>query len=101
MSFTLKDIKGAVVDKIEGNCTAGHEFLLPLTCHECAYIFGYTQALEAQSSIRLRFNRENLALIIEKWLHPRNKDCKVYGFQALELADSIISADKDIIEVQP
>lgn len=97
MSFAYKDIKDAVVEK---NKCAIHD-LKDYSIGDCyCYEIGIENAtLDLQSSVRLKFNREKLALIIYK------ANCKIrpnvmhYSDDALNVADDIIANDKDIVEV--
>lgn len=94
MSFTLKDIKGALVEKkmkVESHALCGRV----CCCDE--EVFEFNRAIDAQSSVKLRFNRETLAVLIWK----QNKDVlSHWNIQMCEeVADAIIAADKDIVEV--
>ena len=108
MSFTLKDIKGAVVDKFSGR---------PVECGQLTFIEGKTrgfnEAIEAQSSVKLRFNREKLAFKIYE-ITMRNLASKEeiksnFGRHYITWnptvneswikADAIIAAEKEIVEV--
>lgn len=100
MSFTLKDIKDAVVEnqvQIRGD--------LSNTLHRAVQ-----DTIDAQSSVRLRFNREKLAEklfdefvqrtggVLDDW-EEVIKHGYAYNYW-LGKADAIIAADKDIIEVE-
>jgi len=136
--FTLKDIKGAVVEKkdhavIDGVTPEGfgpHRFLqgdyeymkdfvkrdnsnIPfcvgiIHCSKCKEDRIHNQAIDAQSSVKLRFNREKLAIVLyedieslsglmPEWSKASTGKRDYY----LQRADAIIAADKDIIEVEP
>lgn len=100
MSFTLKDIKGAVVENPEKDLPA-------CTCDRCK---GVRRGIEAQSSVKLRFNREKLWLIIYKQI-PHHSTCgkyldvdKICDCSAIDrcsiICDEIIDAEKELIEVE-
>lgn len=80
MTFTLKDIDGAVVDK------NNNEQLIKLYGDHRAYWFNC--GIDAQASVKLKFNREKLADIMLGQYKDR-----------FDLADAIISQSKNIIEV--
>jgi hypothetical protein len=84
MSFMLKDIKGAVVEKVDfpDNPTHDQELL----------VIAQNIVIEKQSSVSFRFNREKIMDIVNK--------AKKESFFRMEdaIADAIIAADKDIVE---
>ncbi len=107
MSFTLKDIKGAVVD-IRGNSDSE--------------VMGYSDEVTAQSSVKLGFNREKLASTMWEATR-RNSDYLWFEVKSLKgcicldkssnlrcsfcrkedvylSADAIIAAEKELIEVE-
>lgn len=60
------------------------------------------EAIDAQSSVRLRFNREKLARTIcnaSNPSHPYDEREQVYKDIFLKYADAIIAAGADIVEV--
>lgn len=80
--FTLKDIKGSVVE-INGS--------------NDSEVIGYMDGVIAQSSVKLKFNRDKLIASIrrcsEHWAYPiEHNEC-------LTIADAIIAIDKDIVEI--
>lgn len=94
MSFALKDIKGAVVEK-------------KITTEA----WTFNNGIDAQSSVKLRFNRDKLAKVICNFMNDWDKKAKEYedlicnpyteyGPGPMSLADAIIAADKDIVEVE-
>lgn len=111
MSFTLKDIKGAVVEKKycanhpdngHWNFPKGHTNKEFLHCEFCEIFHIHNCTIDAQSSVPIRFNREKLSdLLYEKeqeflGLQRNERPTKnIYDF----IADAIIAADKDIVEV--
>lgn len=105
MSFSYQNIKGAVVEKPEmdfyGESTLPH--------NHTSEDMGFCEAADAQSSVRLRFNREKLAEVINQALIKRTelKD-KMFENVAKRpklpllqefIADAIIASDKDIVEL--
>ena len=103
MSFTLKDIEGVVIKDVT-SADYGNPYQDGLS-------EGYNCALKRQSSVKLRFNREKLALTIFKhdtrtvykpneidvdklFEHIPSRD--IY----LSMADAIIAAEKELIEVE-
>lgn len=106
MSFTLKDIKGAVVDKNVTmkwvNCMPSSENILQIR----------DEVIDAQSSVRLRFNREKLAVILgaelcKSWAKyvqfygqpPHGTENQILALMELGTLDAIIAYDKDIVEL--
>lgn len=109
--FTLKDIKGAVVEKKVTNLNQTY------TRYELRGFNMWNLAVSLQSSVRLRLNREKLA---EAIFNKRNE--QMYGldglrwnivdtehyksiagtgvYEAYELADAIIANEKTLIEVE-
>lgn len=98
MSFTLRDIRGAVVEI---------KHLDPEECMDYCQCSAHRRAYEKQASVPLRFNRERLAKAIycqkryvEEWestyLSAMINDAKD---DAYAIADAIIAAEKNIIEV--
>ena len=103
MSFTLKDIEGAEIPKKDDEHKAKYGY-----CSAC-----FNDAVEIQSSVRLRFNREKLA---KKMYEYDMEQAVIWGdggwtiweeldgsspiiFMYLDKADAIIAADKEIVEV--
>lgn len=90
MSFTLKDITGAVLDnkktKEQPNC--GFK--------DIHTVIAYNQGKDNQSSVKIKFNREKLIGILEPILKAY-----VSGgyYQSSYVADAIIATDKEIMEV--
>lgn len=94
MSFTLRDIEGALVGRADCDKHSYDEM-----CKRCHYCGGYNHALLAQSSIRLRFNKLRLAALMEGFVICNVPRVIISTTDALEIADKIISAEKEIIEV--
>lgn len=96
--FTLKQIDGAVVPKKERITESGVPAHLAWTAN------GFNQAIDAQSSVRLRLNREKLAKVLYQQASGRPLDwphSKAIQEQYYAKADAIIASDKEIIEVEP
>lgn len=116
MSFTLRDIESAMVEKITSHSDVifFQDEQKYLKTDEQQRIFGegFNKGVEAQSSIRLRMNRENLAVILgselckswAKYVHfygqpPHGTENQILALLELGTLDGIIAADKDIVEV--
>lgn len=104
--FTLKDIKGAAVEKKNELIKIIHGDKREMVEYPTAK--GFNQAIDAQSSVRLRFNREKLAEILwskgyaTPWDEVKKDTRKLWKEVVkthYEIADAIIAADKDIVEV--
>ncbi len=100
MSFTLKDIEGAVIEKKEAcdECC---------TMDECVAVVYVNKAIDTQCSVKLRFNRDKLAKLIwyEREVMPPDMGYWEATRQStkdkyLKIADSIIAAEREIIEVE-
>lgn len=89
MSFTLKEIKGAVVDI---NVLQYTHYERGEQCFTPKELTRLHNDLRQQSSVRLRFNREKLARLIRD---VERSD----GWLPDVMADAIMMADKEIVEV--
>lgn len=122
MSFTLKDIKGAVVKKKNSNgllpCPfcgndgvyisetgiLGEEYQNDLCsivmCSKCGGSMENQKHIAisnwneryAQASVKLRLNREKLVKLLEQ--------CSIPRIFVNDIADAIIAADKNIVEIE-
>lgn len=97
--FTIRDIKGAVVEKKtrhESWCAIGKN-TAGCTCYGDIF----NKAIDAQSSVQLQFNREKLARICYEDATGREWGCGDSFRHALayKLADAIIAAEKELLEV--
>lgn len=110
MSFTLKDIKWAVVENKSKckNCL-GEGWVFDdsvmymgkrIECEKCLGK-GHIITIDAQSSVQLQFNREKLARICYEDATGREWGCGDSFRHALayKLADAIIAAEKELLEV--
>lgn len=93
MSFTLRDIKGAVVEK-EKCCI--HDFSPPMKyvggCN-CFEVKVHNQAIDAQASVKLEWDREKLVEVLIK-AHTIGIDSFMEIEENVEgLADAIINED--------
>lgn len=90
MSFSAKDV-GAVVEKyhIMNNLINQKDIISNRECSRQ----GFNDGIDAQASVKMGFNREKLARLID-YLQTTEEiiSCE-------ELADAIISAEKELIEV--
>ncbi len=105
MSFTLKDIKGAVVEK---DTPLDRPDGSPADAYLNGQKIGYNCGVDAQSSVPLRFNREKLAeTLFAKWQDTKrdpwnsrwNQLSDVWKNPWYALADAINAVGKEIVEV--
>ncbi len=89
--FTLKQIDGAMIEPKK---------FRDKDIVQVQYAKGFNCAIDAQSSVPFRFNREKVLSIA---LEARDKYLKANAFENKSLcdyiADAIISADREIIEL--
>lgn len=102
MSFTLKDIKGAVVTKQDVIKSYNKRIKSKMIDPDGMVISGaVNMGIDAQSSIPLRFNREKLANLLCSFVVKGGLEFSPPEYQAAyyKRADAIIAADKELIEV--
>lgn len=92
--FTLKQIDGAVVEKMT--------YPQPIYGPRGELAHSYNQGIDAQSSVRLKFNRDRIKEILAdtEILKDSQGIIKSGGDWTDVYADAIIAADRDIIEVE-
>ncbi len=88
MSFTLKDIKGAVIPRKDYLSEDDH-----VDIRDCDF---YNAAVAAQSFVKLRLNKERLVSLLEEDLGFK----MINGLNCNSIADAIIAAEREIIEVE-
>lgn len=89
MSFTLKDIDGAVVE---------------IWSDDAQIQRLYDEAIDAQAAVKYRFRRKNLLVVLKRsevgLVVKGYYDSHLWDEKFNEIADTIIAADKDIVEVE-
>lgn len=98
MTIKIKDIEDAVVEKITSHVDPiffqDEQKYLKTDEHQRIFGEGFNKGVTAQGEVSLGLNRERLAGIIAKhWEALHIEPC-------LELADALIAAEGEIIEVK-
>lgn len=93
MSFTLKDIPNAVVEKKHNYVYSPHTMIHSddISITE----FSFNNGVDAQSSVRLRLNRHKLQDVIYNYCSKKRKD----DMSWYDLADAIIAKELEIVEL--
>lgn len=111
-SFTLKDINGAVVPE-ERTIQDIHGYDKGCRCEHCNKERIFNKGVDAQCSVRVRFNREKVAKILYWRMTARDQHgawddagrerdwkCLDEKGKYYHIADAIISAGAELLEVE-
>lgn len=94
MSFTLRDVPGAVVEK--------EKYHVGDTVIFGKFVEGYNKGIFDQSQVRLQISREKLQAVLRTVKQTGMVKEWHLGQEWIDLlADAIVAAEKEIIEVCP